>query len=421
MRPSPTLARTCTTALVFAFACSFARESRSDDGRPAPERPKEAKTEVGFVPIVGGDSDVGIGGGVVGTITRLDPKYDDYLWKLDASGVITFKGGDADGFRVPYQDYLATLTLPHLAGGRVRLEIKPEFTNETTLKFFGFGNASIAPETTGRGNEYGRIHPMLSVRTRVRLVPHVDILVGVAYTHNWLAVRSDATVAERLRAAEGAERDLFRQSLKSLDPHGLAHFEYGLVFDSRDDETTTLSGQFHQAKVRLSPGGTPEFPYRYAQFDVNLRAYVPIVGRRLSMAVRLVGDAIVGDAPFYELAKFDDFFALGGTFGVRGIPAQRYYGKIKTVGNVEFRSEFASFRMFGKEFGFGLAAFFDAGRVWADWTPAPELDGTGAGIKFGVGGGPRLRQGRSFLVRGDVAWSPDARPIGAYFAAGQAF
>jgi hypothetical protein len=33
----------------------------------------------------------------------------------------------------------------------------------------------------------------------------------------------------------------------------------------------------------------------------------------------------------------------------------------------------------------------------------------------------RFQQGSAFVVRGDVAWSPDARPIGAYFTAGQMF
>jgi hypothetical protein len=70
---------------------------------------------------------------------------------------------------------------------------------------------------------------------------------------------------------------------------------------------------------------------------------------------------------------------------------------------------------------FGVVAFFDAGRVWADTAPHPELDGTGLGLKYGTGGGVRLQSGKAFVLRGDVAWSPDARPLGGYFAVGQAF
>lgn len=51
----------------------------------------------------------------------------------------------------------------------------------------------------------------------------------------------------------------------------------------------------------------------------------------------------------------------------------------------------------------------------------PELDGTSLGLKVGLGGGLRLVAGKSFVLRADAAWSPDARPVGVYVAAGQAF
>jgi hemolysin activation/secretion protein len=65
--------------------------------------------------------------------------------------------------------------------------------------------------------------------------------------------------------------------------------------------------------------------------------------------------------------------------------------------------------------------FFDAGRLWSDFHANEKLDGKGLGLKLGVGGGLRLQQGQAFVVRTDVAWSPDARPIGAYVTAGQVF
>jgi hypothetical protein len=59
--------------------------------------------------------------------------------------------------------------------------------------------------------------------------------------------------------------------------------------------------------------------------------------------------------------------------------------------------------------------------VWADTRPQPALDGTGLGLKYGVGGGLRLGSGGSFVLRGDIAWSPDATPIGGYLIAGEIF
>ena len=63
------------------------------------------------------------------------------------------------------------------------------------------------------------------------------------------------------------------------------------------------------------------------------------------LAARLMADVFFGDPPFYELARYDDTNALGGVNGVRGIPAQRYYGKVKVVTNWEARVRIGSFRL----------------------------------------------------------------------------
>jgi outer membrane protein assembly factor BamA len=197
-------------------------------------------------------------------------------------------------------------------------------------------------------------------------------------------------------------------------------FEYALVFDTRDDEHVTRKGQYHEASVRFSPGGTGGFPYRYEQIDAAARFYLTPADF-VTLAARVVGDVLLDHPPFYELARFEDTFALGGANGVRGVPGQRYYGKVKVFGNLEARFRVVPFRLFGKQFHFGVATFFDAGRLWADIEPHPELDGTSFGLKYGVGGGLRLQQGKTFVVRLDAAWSPDATPVGGYFGAGEIF
>ena len=74
-----------------------------------------------------------------------------------------------------------------------------------------------------------------------------------------------------------------------------------------------------------------------------------------------------------------------------------------------------------KECTFGIAGFFDGGQLWADWRRDPLLDSDLPNFEIGVGGGLRFHQGKAFVVRADVAWSPDARPIGGYFTAGESF
>ncbi len=62
----------------------------------------------------------------------------------------------------------------------------------------------------------------------------------------------------------------------------------------------------------------------------------------------------------------------------------------------------------GTSFRLGWAAFADAGRCWNDYERDPDLDGTGAGLKYGVGGGLHLQWGEMVLLRLDLAYSPDA-------------
>ena len=64
----------------------------------------------------------------------------------------------------------------------------------------------------------------------------------------------------------------------------------------------------------------------------------------------------------------------------------------------------------------------DVGRVWTELPPGNRrFDGDGPGLKLGVGAGPRLQWGETFLIRIDLAWSPDADPIGVYFDVSHVF
>jgi hemolysin activation/secretion protein len=131
---------------------------------------------------------------------------------------------------------------------------------------------------------------------------------------------------------------------------------------------------------------------------------------------------MLGDVPFYELSRYEDTSAIGGSLGVRGVPGYSFYGKVKAFGNVELRTAITNFSALDRKFKFGVATFFDAGRIWSDLRNSrPDLDGTGLGLHYGIGAGIRLQQGRAFLVRADLAWSPDASPIAGYVLADHIF
>jgi hypothetical protein len=376
-------------------------------------------TEFNIFPIVGGDSDVGLGFGQVSDLAKLGAVPEKYLWKVESGAFITFKTQNG-GVVIPYQDYYLDLTIPELTQSqRLRLEIRPSFTNETTLKYYGIGNATPLPPSDVNidDTEYKRMHPRLATEARIRLFDSFYLFVGSIYTYSWLTARSTSILAQQ--QAQGSPE--VRAMLGDFRPGGIEQLEAELQYDSRDNETVTSHGQFHSANLTVSPHVGDALRYGYEHLTLISRFYgTPLHG--LTLSFRVVGDVLLGDPPFWELARFDDTPAIGGGKAVRGIPAQRYYGKVKLFENLEARHDILPFTLKGKHMVLGVAAFFDGGRSWTELGHShPELDGTGLGLKYGVGGGLRLLQGQTFIVRADVAWSPDAQPIGAYFAAGQIF
>jgi len=376
------------------------------------------KTEVGFFPLLGGGTDLGWGGGAFGSLARYEPGYIPYRYRLEAAAAITFRGDDA-GITVPYRDVYLLLTLPDLTPRRVRLEVRASYTRESTLAYYGLGNASPAPDFGSGGRarrqyyQYELEHPTLLVRLRVRLSSRVRMELGDLLTYQHLSIREGSLLAEDMQRPE------LRRFFGPTQPHLINVFEYTVYYDTRDQETSTHWGMYHQLRLRLSPGGVMPMPYRYGQVNLTLRVYKSY--RIWTFAARLVLDSMFGDPPFYELPRYEDTFALGGVNGVRGVPAQRYYGKQKIFGNLEARVQLSAFRLFDLACKLYGVLFFDAGRLWSDFPPDPALDGRGLGLRWGAGAGLRLQQGRSFVVRADLAWSPDALPIGAYVIAGQAF
>ena len=90
-------------------------------------------------------------------------------------------------------------------------------------------------------------------------------------------------------------------------------------------------------------------------------------------------------------------WCFGGGWSLRGVPRQRYSGKVKLIQNLELRSLFWRFNVGKSRFVVGAVAFVDAARIWADLR-GTELAGVnvdGGTFKVGTGGG--LRQAVELL------------------------
>lgn len=412
-RPLPSLPSFLLAGWVtFNGAAARAESVRSSDSQKA-----ESDTEFTILPLVGGDTDVGIGGGYIASLARVDPNREPYLWRIESAGSVTFKPKEG-GVQVPYLDDYLLLSLPHVIPNQVGLNVRVSYTHERDISYFGLGNASTAPPESTEKDPYYHYtwtHPKVDVNLEYER-GHLRLMTGIAYTHNSLEIPDESLIRDD---SQSPNPDVRR--LTAITPeHGVAAFTYGVGWDTRDDEVTPEQGRYHTLRFDFAPGATDGIPYRWLRNNLALREYVPLIPERLQLAVRLVVDALVGQPPFYELARHDSTNAIGGGKGVRGFPARRYHGMLKLFSNLELRYWVLTFDLFDKSNRLGFVGFVDAGRVWADYWQLSELDGEGLGLKVGYGGGLRVAAGRSFVLRADIATSANSG-ISGYLAAGHIF
>ncbi len=378
-----------------------------DDDKPNPDR-----FEISALPVLLGDTDRGIILGAYGVVVRFRKNYAPYRWRLRIATQMSVERREDDTLQLPFHDHYVHLDVPGFLHPRLRFDMEVAFRRYADTGYFGVGNAS--PDTPMNSvhafNEYGRTNPSVSLLGRWRFPHGIALLFGAEFTYNWLQISQDSKLDQDLRAGDQRLDDL----LHGVEDHALLTAVVGWLWDTRDHEFAPTRGMFHEISWRFSPG----LSFLFAGLDVTSRFYYAVFGDKLVLAARITLDMLFGDAPVYELARLGGLEAqpgIGGARGVRGVPLQRYSGKIKLMGNLEARSKLLPFSILSQRFNLGLLAFVDLGRIWSDYRGETRFDGDSVGIKVGVGGGFRLQWGETFILRGDIAWSPDADPVGAYF------
>ena len=109
--------------------------------------------DLNIVPIAGGSTDLGIGGGAFMGLSRVKQGYDPYVWNIDAAAIAMFEYSNKQ-FQMPYLDVYARLVIPRTMGAPLRLSLRPSFTAESTSGYYGMGNASTDISPAGAPSSY---------------------------------------------------------------------------------------------------------------------------------------------------------------------------------------------------------------------------------------------------------------------------
>ncbi len=412
-------------------------ESASTDAPIDPNR-----TEVGLLPAINYDSDLGFGFGVLAAIARFEEGVEPYAWRIQVLLYATARDRGA-GLEFPFHSDYVIFDVPAFLDRRLRLTGQAAFAQFSNSGYYGFGSRSQrtplpdAPtETELRFHTYERTYPSAQANLRWQLIDRpvpvgkerLELFGGSRVAYNAFQIYPGSLLEQDILRAGGAGDDgeTLRALLQGTSDHILWVLNVGLLLDTRDQEFVPTTGTFTELSARVSPGLDQDLAY--VGFTLNSAWFAPLAGPALVAAGRLVFDGIFGDAPFYELTQFgalNPATGPGGSWSLRGVPIQRFAGKLKAIGNLELRAKLLHLSPFGQRVALGLIGFADIGRVWADLDGrslgGQRLDGPLSQFALGLGGGLRVQWGETFVIRADYAVSPTEGTSGLYIDVGQVF
>lgn len=382
---------------------------------PLAADPPPDRFEPGVLPVLGQDADIGTKLGAYVQLARFRDEQKPYAWRLQLLAAVSVLDGPA-GAELPYREAFIRLDRPRFGTESLRILVRLGYLRTTNLGYYGVGNATTAEQvwsglahdsadyvTARRYYQFDATSPTVCVTGRYRLRPGWEAMAEADAWWVDIGLYPGSLLAQDLAAVAAfpfGEGLQFRAAL-------------GLVYDTRNHETVTTRGYFHEASFRCGAGWAGEATH--CGVNAILRGYWELAGERLSIATRVLGDIELGSPPLLELTRYGGLDAdsgPGGARGIRGVPQGRLAGKSKVIGNFELRSLLLPFSIGSQRFSLGAAAFADAGRVWTGAFSAGTGDGSFR-LHWGAGGGPRLRWGDSLLIRADVAYAPLGADLGA--------
>ena len=351
------------------------------------------------VPLINYSSDTGLGLGLYGAVERFAASHTPYQLRLEVQAYASTGGT---------QFHFAQVDLPQVGGSAWRIDALAGYRSNSSQPWFGLGNHA-PPDATRPDSfyRYNLVEPVLRLRARRKVLGPLSV------------VASYRLFLTSVQAAPGSL--LAREAPLGMQGGRFGELAVGLVFDTRDQETSPNNGVVLEASGRTAQAFLGS-QYATAGVFAAASGYREVV-RGLVVAGRLAFDDQWGAVPFDRLGDLGTTTrpaflvdGIGGQFSVRGLYEAEYVGPTKALANLELRERFLECVLFQQALALTAVGFVDAGRVWS---PGDPTSLPAAGLHAGVGGGLRVAWGEFFIVRADVGYAEGRARIYADF--GQVF
>lgn len=387
---------------------------------PGEQRQNSGKRNLtfGFLPALAFSADKGFGYGIV--LQADDKRAGGYSPYYASHRLILKRTTKGIG------DYSYRFDSKYIFRKKIRITMKASYLTSILEPFYGFGGAqtlynesykdSSDPEKY-RGKfyyEYDKRYYRVDTifqgalnRENLRwlggftiLSTEIDTIDYNDFDEKYLSLPTNTLLAKLIRSGVVDKKSI---------PGGSEHsFLVGLVWDSRDDESTPNSGVWSEALFRWVPDMLGN-DFSYLSLTGTHRQYLPLIDK-LTFAYRLSGRFMSEGVPFFTATQLDGSFqvqtGIGGGKTIRGVVYQRVNSRNNFYGNFELRYKIADVFTTGYA---AVSSFYDLGRSFDTASMLAEEDIGSVDDKFhqGIGAGIRLAINSTFIVAVDIGKAVD--------------
>ncbi len=290
-----------------------------------------------------------------------------FFYHYGEGAVQPFKWSAIFGFKMSTESMISTYIfydMPRAFGPDTRFSFYIEYKRYLVDDYYGLGNRTERrPEYLDPGHPDYREKLYYSFKQRW---PSLFIYYQTPFFLNHIRNLFSVGFYDRRIEAYPRPNKLREDSPPGINGGRTHVFQYGLIYDTRDEEAVPHRGAWSELLVEFS---TPLLgsSYEYVRFTMTDRRYYSI-HPRLVYAHRILFEPILGDVPFYDMAIINSSYqrhrGLGGAGSMRGIPRLMFVGQHKLLGNFELRIETVSLTILEQPLTAFIHFFTDVGRVW---------------------------------------------------------
>jgi hypothetical protein len=303
-----------------------------------PVSPPDKFRRTSFIPLFFYTPDIGPFFGGTYSFRKYGFRMDPYLYKLNFSGGYAPAKKSLTGLVADLDfDFLGIIK-------NAGLNFHFRKSGLEINNYFGQGNNTYFNNNEYESNFYEVVHEVFTLDPSISYPRNKSLYFNAGLVYKNFDVKQSDTIDYSLRSL-------------TTSPVNLLGASGGITFDKRDHTTAPFSGYFMNFNGTYYPGIFDEV-YNFGRVSGDIRGYLGYK-QNISLGLRLWGEKVFGDFPFFESAF------LGGSRLLRGFAGERFAGDGALLGSAELRLKLFNMNILLPE-TVGIFTFAETGRVFVE-------------------------------------------------------